>query len=57
MLGVAVANEHIREGSVSPQLEDHLDLFDMMRKEDEITLQGFVSLPRSLQSILPKFLA
>ncbi|PAV60507.1 hypothetical protein WR25_25519 [Diploscapter pachys] len=40
MLGVAVANEHIREGNVSPQLEDHLDLFDMMRKEDEITLQG-----------------
>ncbi|EYB91861.1 hypothetical protein Y032_0201g1746 [Ancylostoma ceylanicum] len=39
MLGMAQAAAMIR-GSASNRLQDHLDLFEMMRKEDEIVLSG-----------------
>lgn len=41
MLGMAQAAAMIR-GSASNRLQDHLDLFEMMRKEDEIVLSGYV---------------
>ncbi|CAD6193146.1 unnamed protein product [Caenorhabditis auriculariae] len=39
LLGMASVAERCRE-SASGRLDDHLDLFEMMRKEDELTLNG-----------------
>ncbi|CCD71975.1 FH2 domain-containing protein [Caenorhabditis elegans] len=39
MLGMSTTLEQCREGA-SQRLEDHIDLFEMMRKEDEISLAG-----------------